>query len=182
MIKTYLHKYDEAEKILLDDKRETLSWGSLAGAPKSLVLGRTYFHQKEVAKAQAAFEAARLALERSVQANPRDPDQRMFLAEAYARLGRKEDALREARRAAEIIPESKDAYFGIGLLTHLAEIYVTVGERDLALPIIQHSLASPAGLFASELRFDPVWDPIRADARFLNLMQQPDHVFRVAAK
>ena len=145
-IKFYLHKYDEAEKLVLEDNRETLSWGELAGAPKSLLLGRTYFYQKEGVKARAAFEAARLPLERSVQANPRDPDQRMSLAEAYARLDRKEDALREARRAAEIIPESKDAYFGVGLLTHLAEIYVMVGEFDLALPIIQHSLVSPAGL------------------------------------
>lgn len=178
-IKIYLHKYDEAEKIVLDDKRETLSWGSFAGAPKSLLLGRTYFYQKEGVKARAAFEAARLPFERSVQANRRDPDQRMFLAEAYARLGRKEDALREARRAAEIIPESKDAYFGIGLLTHLAEIYVMVGEFDLALPIIQHSLASPAGLFASDLRFDPVWDPIRVDPRFLKLLEQPEVVLHL---
>jgi len=132
--------------------------------------------QKEGVKARAAFEAARLPLERSVQANPRDPDQRMSLAEAYARLDRKEDALREARRAAEIIPESKDAYFGVGLLTHLAEIYVMVGEFDLALPIIQHSLVSPAGPCASDLRFDPVWEPIRVDPRILELLEQPEVV------
>jgi len=58
-------------------------------------------------KSAGGVRGGALALERSVQANPRDPDQRMFLAEAYARLDRKEDALREARRAAEIIPESK---------------------------------------------------------------------------
>lgn len=178
-IKTYLHKYDEAEKILLDDQRETLSWGSLAGAPKSLLLGRTYCYQHEGVKARAAFEAARSALEYSVQAKPRDPDQRMCLAEADARLGRKEDALREARRAAEIIPESKDSYLGVGLLTRLAQIYVIVGEFDLALPIIQHSLASPAGLFASDLRFDPVWDPVRADPRFLKLLEQPEVVLQL---
>jgi tetratricopeptide (TPR) repeat protein len=178
-IKIYLRKFDEAEKVVLNDTRETLSYGNLAGAPKSLLLGRTYFYQKEGAKAQAAFEAARLALERSVQATPRDPDRRMSLAEAYARLGRKDDALREARRAVEIIPESKDAYFGVWLLNDLAQIYVMVGEFDLALPIIQHSLATPAGLFAGDLRFDPVWDPIRGDPRFQNLLAQPDVVFPV---
>ena len=87
--KIYLRKYPEAEKIVLSDKRETFSWGGLNGAPKSLVLGRIYFYMKDQAKARAAFESARATLERSVAAKPRDSDQRMFLAEAYARLGQK---------------------------------------------------------------------------------------------
>ena len=47
-----------------------------------------------------------------------------------------------------------------------------VGEFDLAVPFIQHSLVSPAGPFASDLPFDPVWEPIRVDPRILELLEQ----------
>ena len=96
---------------------------------------------------RAAHESARTTLERSVAAKPRDPDQRMFLAEAYARLGHKEEAIREARLAAEIVPENKDPFFGADLQESLASVYVMVGEFDQALPIFEHLLTVPLDAF-----------------------------------
>ena len=154
------------------DKSETLSYGTIGGAPKSLILGRTYFYQKDERKARAAFDAARLTLEHSVEEKPRDPDQHMFLAEAYARLGRKDDAIREAKSAAKMIPESKDPYAGIVMQCHLAETYVMVGEFDVALPIIQHCVTTPAGFFVNDLRLDKFWDAIRSDPRFQQIVAQ----------
>jgi hypothetical protein len=57
-------------------------------------------------------------------------------------------------------------------LDALANIYGMVGEPDLALPILAHSLATPAGLFVQDLRLDPAWDPLRGDARFQQLLKQ----------
>jgi tetratricopeptide (TPR) repeat protein len=168
------HDYRQAEKIVLSDEREVFAWGSLSGAPKSLVLGRIYLYAKNDAKARTAFEAARVTLEHSLEANPLDANQRMFLAEAYAGLGRKEEAIREARHAAEMIPESKDAYYGIDLQNKLVRIYVLTHEFDLALPIIEHSLGMPAGFFVNDLRFSPFWDDVRRDPRFQKLLAKFD--------
>lgn len=178
--KLYLHEYDAAEKIILADKREIFSWGELAGAPKPLALGRVYSFAKEHAKARVAFETARSILERSVQEKPNDPYQRMYLAETYARLGRHDDAIREADQAVAILPESKDHWAGLELQCRLAAIYVTVGDFDSALPVIQHCVDLPAGLFISDLKFDPVWEPIRNDPRFEAIVAHHPPPIRVA--
>jgi serine/threonine-protein kinase len=177
--KMLLRKYDEAEKILLSDRRDIFWWGNMHDAPKSLLLGRLYSRSGERAKAQAQYEAARVFLEQAIAARPRDADAHINLAEAYAGLGRKNDAIREARRATEIIPESKDPWYGANELSDLAQIYVTVGEFDLALPIIEHCLARVSPIFRSQLRFQPAWDPLRGDPRFQELAERPDVVILV---
>jgi hypothetical protein len=49
-----------------------------------------------------------------------------------AALGRKEAALRERRRAVELLPVEKDAMDGKKLVKYLAIIAAWVGEKDLA--------------------------------------------------
>ena len=46
-----------------------------------------------------------------------------------AGLGRKEEALREVRRACELFPISKVAIDGVVLAVNLAQIYAWVGDR-----------------------------------------------------
>ncbi len=52
---------------------------------------------------------------------------------ADAALGHKEDAIREGRRAVELLPASKDSIVGAMLLKNLALIYAWTGEKDLCL-------------------------------------------------
>ena len=47
-------------------------------------------------------------------------------------LGRKEEALREGRRAVELVPMEKDAVDGKLLIEYFAMIAAWVGEKDLA--------------------------------------------------
>jgi tetratricopeptide (TPR) repeat protein len=177
--KMLLRKYDEAEQILLSDRRDVLFWGNTHGAPKSLLLGRLYSRKGEREKARAQFEAARVFLEQAIAARPREADSHINLAEAYAGLGRKNDAIGAARRATEIIPESKDPWYGAAELSDLAQIYVAVGEFDLALPIIEHCLSIVSPIYRSQLRFQPAWDPLRNDPRFQELIARPDVVIPV---
>ena len=58
-------------------------------------------------------------------------------------MGRKEDAIREGRRAVELKPESKDAVDGAIMNCYLALIYARVGENDLAIPLIERLLKTP---------------------------------------
>jgi Flp pilus assembly protein TadD len=83
-----------------------------------------------------------------------------------AGLGRKEEALREGRRACEILPVSKDAVDGPVLAANLALIYAWTGEKDLAIEQIASVEKLPNNLFYGLLKLHPVWDPLRGDPRF----------------
>ena len=61
-----------------------------------------------------------------------------------AALGHKEDALREGRRAVELLPVTKDAMAGAELLTNLAIIYAWVGEKDLAIKQLDEVVRIPS--------------------------------------
>jgi serine/threonine-protein kinase len=90
-----------------------------------------------------------------------------------AALGRKEEAIREGRRAVELLPIAKDTVDGPLLETNLAVIYGQVGEPDLAFAELDRLLAVPAGPTAGMLRAEPEWDSLRGDWRFGRLVNAP---------
>jgi hypothetical protein len=45
-----------------------------------------------------------------------------------------------------------------------------VERIDTALALLDRSLQSPAGINLHELRLDPIWDPLRGDARFQQML------------
>src|SRR5216117_2509723 len=67
---------------------------------------------QDEAGARAAFLKAKELVEAPLKQSPDSPDLRIQLAKILAYLGEKDAALNEARRAAEILPESKDAFGG----------------------------------------------------------------------
>jgi len=64
---------------------------------------------KDDAKARSAFTAARAEQEKIVQAQPNYGLALCVLGLIDAGLGRKEEALREGRRAVELLPVKKNA-------------------------------------------------------------------------
>ncbi len=166
-----LREHDTAEKILLADGQKELIWDGVPGVPRAFLLGLLYLQMGEETKARAAFADARPTLEALVRARPLEAARWAVLAKADAGRGRKDDAIREARRATEILPEAQDPWFGLEMLGHLALVYAWVGEPDLALPLIAHSLSKPGGMYAEELRLDPAWDALRGNSRFQQLIE-----------
>jgi len=49
-----------------------------------------------------------------------------------AGLGREEDAIREGRRAVELLPLRKDSLNGANLIKYLGVMYAWTGEKELA--------------------------------------------------
>lgn len=84
-------------------------------------------------RADAYYDSARAILERTVAARPSDARFHSELGVVYAGFGRTEDAIREGRKAVQLLPVSKDAYDGTDWLAYLARIYVMVGEYDAAI-------------------------------------------------
>jgi len=118
------------------------------------------------AKARSAFTAARAEQEKIVQAQPNYGPALCVLGLIDAGLGRKEEALREGRRAVELLPVEKDAPHGVGMVKSLAMIAAWIGDKDLACEQLAIAIRGPSNLSYGQLKLMPFWDPLRGDPRF----------------
>jgi TolB-like protein/DNA-binding winged helix-turn-helix (wHTH) protein/Tfp pilus assembly protein PilF len=121
---------------------------------------------KDEGKAQSAFTTARAEQEKIVQVQPNYGPSLVVLGLIDAALGRKEDALREGRRAVELLPVEKDAINGPLMIEYLAMIAAWVGDNDLACEQLATVIRYPGSLGYGQLKLLPFWDPLRADPRF----------------
>lgn len=98
-------------------------------------------------------------------------------------LGQNAEAIVAARRAAEVLPLGKDAYFGAMQLVGLAQIEAHAGQPDKAIDLIQQLLTIPAGesISVTRLRLDPIWDPLRGNPRFQALLKKYASVQPIAS-
>jgi serine/threonine protein kinase/tetratricopeptide (TPR) repeat protein len=120
--------------------------------------------------ARAAFTKARLELEHTVRNQPDYAAALCALGVVDAVLGNKEDAIREGKRAVELMPVNKNSLEGPMLIQYLAVIYAWIGNEDRAIEQLVY-LADPAKVPGSHvtyghLRLSPLWDPLRGDPRF----------------
>jgi serine/threonine-protein kinase len=118
------------------------------------------------AAARAAFNSARIEAAKLVGEQPDYAEAHCVLGVVDAALGHKEDAIREGRRAVELLPVTKDAIIGPNLAEYLALIYAWTGEKDLAFEQLAGAARIPSSVSYGELRLHPYWDPLRGDPRF----------------
>jgi TolB-like protein/class 3 adenylate cyclase/Tfp pilus assembly protein PilF len=118
------------------------------------------------AAARAAFTSMRAEAAKLVAEQPDYPEGLCVLGVADAALGNKEDAIREGRRAVELLPVTKDSLVGALLVENLALIYAWTGEKDLAFEQLTVAAKLPGYLSYGELRLHPSWDLLRGDPRF----------------
>jgi eukaryotic-like serine/threonine-protein kinase len=139
--------------------------------PKAFCYAVAHEALGDLARARREYETALPLLETEVNKNHglEGALQLSLLARAYAGLGRKQDALHEARRLVGLLPISKDALFGaLGELTR-AKVEARVGETDAAIEHIRYLLSIPSPLSPALLRIDPIWSSLRGDPRFRQL-------------
>jgi TolB-like protein/Flp pilus assembly protein TadD len=122
--------------------------------------------------AEAAFTATRDEMEKLVREQPDYAEALSVLGMSDAALGRKEEALRESRRAAELCPVTKDAVTGAEILRNLAITFAWAGEKDLALKHLEEVVRIYSPISYGQLRLHPWWDPLRDDPRFGKLVEE----------
>src|SRR5205809_3088853 len=127
---------------------------------------------KDDKKARSAFTAARAEQEKIVQAQPNYGPALCVLGLIDAGLGRKEEALREGRRAVELLPVEKDSMNGTAMVKYLAMIAGWIGDNDLACEQLASAIRRPSSLSYGQLKLLPIWDPLRGDARFEQLVEE----------
>ena len=121
---------------------------------------------KDETKARAACAAARAKQEKLVQEQPNYGPVLCVLGLIDAGLGRKEEALREGRRAVDLLPVTKDSINGAHMIEYYAMIAAWVGEKDLACEQLAKVVQMPGTISYGQLKLLPFWDPLRGDPRF----------------
>jgi TolB-like protein/cytochrome c-type biogenesis protein CcmH/NrfG len=126
----------------------------------------------DVASAEPDAEKARELLEARLREHPQDFRALRALSWAYVALNRGTDAINIALRAVELLPLEKDAVLGSGNLAALAEMQARTGATREAVENLRGLLSIPAGetISIARLKIDPVWDPIRNDPGFQQLL------------
>jgi hypothetical protein len=89
-----------------------------------------------------------------------------------ARLGEKEAAIMEGKRATELSPVSVDAFEGPMLVEALAEVYAVTGEKAQAIELLDGLLSQPSGLTVPILKLDPRWESLHGDPAFEQLLSK----------
>ncbi len=168
------HRFDEAERVIVASPEAVFEnpWGT--PAPKSFLQGCAVIAKGEKARAQKLFEAALPYFQKDRTDHSEVANRHAAFGILLAYLGRKPEALAEAQRASELLPESKDAYYGLDISNMCATIFARLGDADRALPLIERLLRTPRGLVLQELRFSPDWDPLRKDSRFRKILASPE--------
>src|SRR5207253_9012319 len=109
------------------------------------------------------------------------PNERVSMREliwVYFALKRHADALKLARQAVDLLPPERDALLGNANLAGLAEVEARTGAASDAIAILRQLLTIPAGdnVYISRLKIDPVWDPIRNDPGFQQLLAGKEQI------
>ena len=132
----------------------------------------------DFAGAKADAEKAVRLLEDRLRQQPNELVSLRQLSWSYLALKRNGDAVKTARQLVDVLPPEKDALLGAANLAGLAEIEARSGAAADAVAILHRLLLVPAGESVSiaRLKIDPVWDPLRNDPRFQQLLATKEHV------
>jgi serine/threonine protein kinase/tetratricopeptide (TPR) repeat protein len=174
--------YAAAENILRDLPVEKFH---TRDAPKTYYQGRTALARGDKESAQHYFTTTIPALEKRVRDAPNDSQPHSLIGLLYAYLHRSEDAIREARRAVELDPESQDAFHGAMAAANLAMVYALVGEQESAITVIERLLSTPgpflgpwtdlpSDITLADLRLRWEWDSLRSNPRFQKILAAPE--------
>src|SRR5256884_3474239 len=127
---------------------------------------------QDEAGARAAFLKAKEILDLQLKQSPDSPDMHIQLAKVLAYLGEKDAALAEARRATELLPESKDAFGGPEIAAGTAEVHAILGDNGRAIENLDGVLSRPSAVTVQSLKVNPIWDSLRNDSRFQALIDK----------
>jgi TolB-like protein/cytochrome c-type biogenesis protein CcmH/NrfG len=132
----------------------------------------------DLAGAQPDAEKARELLEVRVREHSQDIRSLRALSWVYLALNRKTDALNVAQQTLELLPPERDAFLGADNLAGLAEIQAQTGAVAEAIKNLSRLLSMPAGdrVSITRLKIDPVWDPIRNDPGFQQLLTMKERI------
>ncbi|MGE5237107.1 MAG: tetratricopeptide repeat protein, partial [Acidobacteriota bacterium] len=154
----------------LDAEPRAAYSNQLRYSPIDLLRGTVQLLAGRQEAARRSFEAARIVLEARAAQTPGDARVHSALAVAYAGLGRRDDAVKEADRGCELTPDSKDAWLALERGEDRAEVFVLVGRNADAIAQLDDLLQRSGETTAQVLQLDPTWDHLRSELGFQKLI------------
>ncbi len=155
--------YEEAKQLLAGlDRKKVIAALEVNLAVWEALLARD---QGDPAKSKSILQPLRDARAKMVEEAPNDTGyyEELSLLDAY--LGRKDEALREAEKAVQLRPITRDATGGAEVLGNLAHICALTGDHDRAIQLLEQVATIPYGPSYGNLLM-PGWDDLRGDPRF----------------
>jgi serine/threonine-protein kinase len=138
--------------------------------PVSLLEGLTWKLSGDEDPARVALSRAQQQLEARLAEDPDDFRALSALGLALAGLGRAEAAVELGERAVALYPLERDALEAPVIMIDLALIHAMVGQRDVALELLDELLTIPSILSTAWLRHDPRWGVLGEDPAFQALL------------
>jgi len=124
--------------------------------------------------ALADVKANRAVLAARVARFPIDPFHRGYLAVTLAQLGLEDEAVAHMNKALQVFPD--DPFSGPRIVEIQAMMEAVLGHRREAIDQLSQLLASPyqSSISATDLRLNPVWDPLHEDSDFEKMLWKLD--------
>jgi TolB-like protein/Tfp pilus assembly protein PilF len=158
----------------------------------SFALGRALYHSRRYDQAVGQFQ-------KNVEMHPEFRSTFLFLGMAYAQMGMDQEALAASEKGSGV-PESNPYYGSIGwvyartgrkaeaqhLLRRLegqssqqyieapsiATIYIGLGQNEQAIAWLERAYEERGSEWVLHIKVDPVFDPLRDDTRFQDLLRR----------
>ncbi|MCP4261610.1 MAG: protein kinase [Planctomycetes bacterium] len=120
--------------------------------------------------AKQSYDEARRTYESRIQEGSEGASNHSMLGIAFAGLGLKEEAVREAEIAMKMKPVTLDAFFHSGV-KHLAYMYLILEDHEKAIDQLEFLLTNPDHWSAPFVKIDPTWKPLHYHPRFQKLVE-----------
>ena len=140
--------------------------------PKDLLYGMLYRFRDDNALSLQSFKKALQDVESKVKKFPHDERYYSTLGIIHAGLGNNKKAIEFGKKGMELLPVSKEFWRGSFREQDMAIIYTMLGEENKAIEILDQLLSRPFNLNVAWLKFNPLWDPLRDNPRFLSMLEK----------
>lgn len=169
-IHVWRRRFDEAAAAMLACPDREVNFEDSGSVPKEFLVAEAYTIGGAPARAAPYYRRVRPQLEAARGDAPLRFIPRLSLAATLAGLGERAAAKTELQQVLAGIPPEQDSINAAFALSLAAELYVRLGEVDLALAALERSLQMPYGTSAWSVHLNPQYDSVRDHPRFQALV------------